>query len=856
MATDTGIGGPTIINLGNRNSDRSSGTSRGRNGGDRLAGGLFSTAVQDELSTDSNGRVPQAGGGGPTGQDGSPLATGRDGAPAHGRGRPDGAAQVLWALQQQLGAGEPVAMSDIRDAIIQLGTTLAPGRDPASNAIWNDPRTTSIVNHYADWVAQHIGNILNDRGVPAAVAELNAWAIGRPDAHSRMPPEISALIISALKPPVFQDFVRGGIDSRADHPRQPDILLPLIRHMDSARPELDSITKPNHRPTDAPPPTAAPRPATDTPAPAVVLTTSNTPVSQASIDPLPLSGVTVSDVRPTTGGAYGLSHDSIVPWQSTPVSLPADPPVTSTPAPPVGDAPRAPDNAGVLAILQMWHAAQSQGMSPEQFIDRLMGMDVGQLSHTVHSSGGDSAIVGDLLSGLSPSAVSEAVHRTLAEVGPPAAVIVWLTGTDPQMVVTPTAMAAGLSGVGENRALPALPGDMAAPASLIINPTEVPLGPRGIQLISAVEAVAAVGEKELPVTRDPYVWPFSKDSIWNMPIGDGARYSQAPVPSHAVTPTQGYGIDPQVIIIAHASPPAPVYSRDAADVSSTASLGRDTGLRWPIPKDFGIETINGNGHGPATGYSGAVLLADGKTAQEFSALWKAPGEPATVHGEGYNRAQFDVYGDGLTGEAGTNIGGHDGSGLSSIGGTLRIGELTGSDPIRHATKLSVDLTRWGAAMNGENLHVWPASTAGAPTTDGAERAVFGSQADGYSPFLKMGSLLAIPKSADIGSLGLETAPAMKLAKAWQDYGVYIADDSGSDQTRLAVECGVDEEMEAAGIRMTSHAPAGYESTAWHRDMNRMMGALREVVNNGPDSIGGGGAPMAPLAPDFREPVPA
>ncbi|HNO25746.1 MAG TPA: hypothetical protein PKK94_22380, partial [Leptospiraceae bacterium] len=42
----------------------------------------------------------------------------------------------------------------------------------------------------------------------------------------------------------------------------------------------------------------------------------------------------------------------------------------------------------------------------------------------------------------------------------------------------------------------------------------------------------------------------------------------------------------------------------------------------------------------------------------------------------------------------------------------------------------------------------------------------------------MGTLLAIPKSTDINSLGLSTVQAKQLASAAQNYGWYIADASG------------------------------------------------------------------------------
>lgn len=52
------------------------------------------------------------------------------------------------------------------------------------------------------------------------------------------------------------------------------------------------------------------------------------------------------------------------------------------------------------------------------------------------------------------------------------------------------------------------------------------------------------------VTRNPFLWPFSQGSIWNIPIGNGAIY----VPAALKIPT-GTSVDEDIIIMTPDAPP-------------------------------------------------------------------------------------------------------------------------------------------------------------------------------------------------------------------------------------------------------------------------------------------------------------
>lgn len=198
----------------------------------------------------------------------------------------------------------------------------------------------------------------------------------------------------------------------------------------------------------------------------------------------------------------------------------------------------------------------------------------------------------------------------------------------------------------------------------------------------------------------------------------------------------------------------------------------------------------------------------------------------------------DIYGDG-------RLGSHGGSGLSGFGGSLRVGELRpGQQGPRHALKLTV----YGAAVlykcsTRADCFRWPAATA-----DSVALSVYGSVNNNMNKEMKMGALLAIPGSATVSSLGLETEPGKQLFWTLQNYGAYIVD-IGAPGVLFSAEDG------PAGSKTAEfQADYGYafvqkvySPNAWLRDIQRLAKALMVVTNNTATSIGGGGTPRQPLA---------
>jgi len=350
-----------------------------------------------------------------------------------------------------------------------------------------------------------------------------------------------------------------------------------------------------------------------------------------------------------------------------------------------------------------------------------------------------------------------------------------------------------------------------------------------------------------PGGRDPLFWPFSRDSIWNLPIGASAVY----VPANIQQATQrGMTTDPDVIILSpNATTTAVYYNSDGWSGGSRCTPQGNVLFNAPIPDTFVVPGAGpGNPDGTTPNYATAILMPDGHTLTQGQPFARCTaGGPATMWWSVTN----DLYGTGIDG-------GHGGSGLSSLGGTIRLGELVPGGVIRHVMKINLYGLNNYFYDGTTHGYRWPASQA-----DGCASSCYG----GTTPALRMGSLLAIPASVNIDSLGLETEPAKILARALQDYGAYTVDDTAWSVYAIATEFSpagrVDDEFNTAwGFPINPPTKTG----PWALDMDRLFGALNVVDNwdagqwaavsasNGAQGAGGG-APIVPWAPDFGATTP-
>lgn len=325
--------------------------------------------------------------------------------------------------------------------------------------------------------------------------------------------------------------------------------------------------------------------------------------------------------------------------------------------------------------------------------------------------------------------------------------------------------------------------------------------------------------------RDPLQWPFASTSIWNMPIGSNAQYVAANIPQASYTSP-----DSNWFVITRSSDPVRnVYQPGAW------GPGRCTGTSFvtttPFPDNYIVPDATS---GSTPNNAAAILQPDGRTLVQLEPLARCAAQGSVY---GYQACTSDLYGDGICGA-------HFGSGLSSIGGEIRLSELqaSGDNSIPHALQLEIwdnYLAQCGLTLRGQTVNGfrWPADRADAAACDSSS----GNRYKGSNPSLVQGSLLAIPPSATPQSLGITTDVGRKMFYALQNYGGYIVDDTGWDDNQIGVE---------------NTVPDSYDFwNTYHNDINILFSNLEVVDNNASNNIGGGGTLRAPMAPPFNSSTP-
>jgi hypothetical protein len=321
--------------------------------------------------------------------------------------------------------------------------------------------------------------------------------------------------------------------------------------------------------------------------------------------------------------------------------------------------------------------------------------------------------------------------------------------------------------------------------------------------------------------RNKYLWPFSTDSIWNTAIGSGAQYYAAGIVSNSVDGSLTiFSQDEDVIQMNRHAPLTKVYYNSAGWTGKDRCAPQGAELATvPVPINY---VLAGN---TLDNRSAAFLMPDGHTVEQNQPFTRCKaGGPATTL---VTEANTDIYSQGL-------YGAHGGSGLSALGGTIRLGEFA-SGKIHHAMKIEL----WAAQYYYCCKFFWPADTIDGyanPTTYG-----------GTNPYLGPGSLLALLPSYDVSKL--QTTAGRILAQAFKDYGAYIVDDTFWNAWALATEQGpkgrvVTEFKKLYGYSMNSPA----QNSPFMMDVIDIYQNLQIVTNNSPTTIGGGGTPRVPAPP--------
>jgi hypothetical protein len=338
--------------------------------------------------------------------------------------------------------------------------------------------------------------------------------------------------------------------------------------------------------------------------------------------------------------------------------------------------------------------------------------------------------------------------------------------------------------------------------------------------------------------RDPLAQPFASTSIWNMPIGSGAVYVAANIKPATGTTLE---TDDDVIVLTPTAPSTDIYT-NTADWDPTMNRCPVQGallFAAPMPSDFVVP--DPMQQTPNSGL--AVLLDDGRTIKQTQPFARCTAaQPGTSH---YDFADEDLYGPGIGGA-------HGGSGLSAIGGTIRLGELRpNGGPPHHALKFEL-FAADNYYNDGEQADCsrWPASGCDGYFDTSGNSLKYG----GTNPALRPGSLLALATSVSISSLDLKTVPAQLIAWTLQNYGAYLVDDTAWSAYAVCVENGA-----AGSFETQFQADWGYSidtggtTGAFALDMQKLVSALSVVNNNAASTVGGGGTPLQPLAPAISAP---
>lgn len=338
--------------------------------------------------------------------------------------------------------------------------------------------------------------------------------------------------------------------------------------------------------------------------------------------------------------------------------------------------------------------------------------------------------------------------------------------------------------------------------------------------------------------RSVLVWPYNSSSVWNTALGSASTFVEANLFPSATPPVDGVFVDEDYFLTTIASDPViPWYSQGFWNSTPHCDLFPWSrfvdNVSWPAGT-----TITAGGNNAL-----ALLLPDGDslvlTQPAYQCNASAP-VLLSLYDARFGRQSIRGVG---------NWGGHGGSALNAIGGSLRLGELlpnaTSPGPL-HVLKLQL----WAAqyyygfahGANWSTCYRWPALVCDGYAND---PSLYG----GANPHLKPGALLAVPLPALANlTARLETAPARALAWTLAHYGGLLCDDTYADRMTINAEHGFSDAFEGAWGWPFSTSSNDPLSMTWRADVLTLFRALQIVDSNSPASPGGGGSPLAPPPP--------
>ena len=389
-----------------------------------------------------------------------------------------------------------------------------------------------------------------------------------------------------------------------------------------------------------------------------------------------------------------------------------------------------------------------------------------------------------------------------------------------------------------------------------------------------------------PASRSKLKWPFDAESHMNKPIGEDAVYIDAkfyldgnndPHNLHLFTPNHEHIVNPTL-----SDAQVPFYGC-AGTGSCFPPVGRCSGTF--LVQDQGLPA------GPCHYPFDYIVPETGTTVGDFTntdspSSWTLPDLNSDYFYStgGFARciAGGPIYGGAFSrqtpikGMADEDFNGkYGGSGIQMRGGSIKLEDITRTDDwIPHVGMIW--MRPYSYYMNRSTLNAesrWPARYSDASWSkypSGPGESIYWEPYNlpsSFIPAIKMGCLLAIPKTETANSVGIQTELGLKIFNMLQDYGAYTCNESGfnSSFNRMALSTQKEAAQEVIdkyghqmgydSIRATNplYPPAGSDWRRWMEDMMAMHQKLHVVDDNSQTNIGGAGTlRFRPPAPPFSD----
>src|SRR3989442_3500071 len=148
-----------------------------------------------------------------------------------------------------------------------------------------------------------------------------------------------------------------------------------------------------------------------------------------------------------------------------------------------------------------------------------------------------------------------------------------------------------------------------------------------------------------PDGRDPLLWPISRDSIWNLPIGASAVYVAANIQQAT---QRGMTTDPDVIILTpNATMTAVYYNSDGWSGGSRCATLGNVLFNAPIPGNFVVQRAGPNNpDGTTPNYATAILMPDGHSLTQGQPFARCTADGSATM---WWSISNDLYGTGVEG---------------------------------------------------------------------------------------------------------------------------------------------------------------------------------------------------------------